>query len=444
MKSTSRWLAACWILVGTALLGLSLVSPTRSAAQTPATTVLAAPSVTPTVTAVPASNDDATNVINMVGTMMSFIQVLGFLITALAVPLLAAGVAVGLRTINQYGQEVKRVRTTAASFRDQVKEARTDLEQAKTELQDMRASLLAEVERRLENLAQLETEIKDRMQEMFIQGEQAILALELVQLGIQQVSGKNLPTALQIFQEAYAMEPDSPLTNYFLGDLYTRLGKPDEGLQYLDKALRNKEYVPMEATLAYALRLKGDKETDPDLQSGFYAQAETLFLKIFNKNPRLLDINGEAMEGSLAGIYRRVGRYADAIRWYERATRVTPGSSYPVSKLGLLYRLTDNDTQATHCFERTIVLAGRNLDGDPFDYWARFDMVIAQVALNRIDDALKTLEPVMEYSFDPHALNRLLEGLNTLKEVSKSSDGIDAVIARARQLFEDQSNHNRD
>src|SRR5258708_3858584 len=328
-----------------------------------------------------------------VNTMLSLIQVLGLLVAAGAVPLIVAALAIGARTINQYRHELARVNKESTLLGDQLKQARDELQVAQSELADMRSQIIREVTERIENLSQVETHMNETTQAMLHQGETAILALALLQLGRQQVSSGNLDTALQLLTEAHELDPNSPATNYFLGDVYIRLGEADKGIEYLGHAMRDKEYMPMEAALAYALRMKGDQETDPNKRNRYYAQAEERFLKILEKSPHLLDINGEALAGSLGGLYRRENRLADAIRSYEQASAVTPDSSYPVSKLAILYALQGNQVRATAYFQRTILLASRELDGDPFDTWARFDMITAQVALGKVDEALKTLDP---------------------------------------------------
>src|SRR5258708_4456774 len=336
---------------------------------------------------------DAAQSVTTVNTMLSFIQVLGLLVTAGAVPLIVAALAIGARTINQYRHELARVNKESTLLGDQLKQARDELQVAQSELADMRSQIIREVTERIENLSQVETHMNETTQAMLHQGETAILALALLQLGRQQVSSGNLDTALQLLTEAHELDPNSPATNYFLGDVYIRLGEADKGIEYLGHAMRDKEYMPMEAALAYALRMKGDQETDPNKRNRYYAQAEERFLKILEKSPHLLDINGEALAGSLGGLYRRENRLADAIRSYEQASAVTPDSSYPVSKLAILYALQGNQVRATAYFQRTILLASRELDGDPFDTWARFDMITAQVALGKVDEALKTLDP---------------------------------------------------
>ena len=102
----------------------------------------------------------------------------------------------------------------------------------------------------------------------------AIRALSLLQLGEQQLKVRNIQSALRTYQEAYALDPDNPATNYYLGYLYTETRQIEKGIGHLKRALtQNEQYPPAEAALAYALRLQADKMTDP-------ARAETALLRI--------------------------------------------------------------------------------------------------------------------------------------------------------------------
>src|SRR5215813_11470488 len=76
----------------------------------------------------------------------------------------------------------------------------------------------------------------------------AIRALSLLQLGEQQLEAKNSQSALRTYQEAYALDPDNPATNYFLGYLYTENRQIEKGIEHLKRALtQNEQYPPAEA-----------------------------------------------------------------------------------------------------------------------------------------------------------------------------------------------------
>src|SRR5260221_6287774 len=58
----------------------------------------------------------------------------------------------------------------------------------------------------------------------------AIRALSLLQLGEQQLKARNIQSALRTYQEAYALDPNNPATNYFLGYLYAENRQIEKGM----------------------------------------------------------------------------------------------------------------------------------------------------------------------------------------------------------------------
>ena len=69
-------------------------------------------------------------------------------------------------------------------------------------------------------------------------------------------------------------------------------------------------------------------------------------------DPHLTDAEGESYYGSLGGLYRRQGRYEDAIEAYLQATRVTPTSSYPLINLASLFWHEGKLDEARQYFQR--------------------------------------------------------------------------------------------
>src|SRR5262249_39020616 len=159
------------------------------------------------------------------------------------------------------------------------------------------------------------------------QADKAIRALALMQLGEQQLERHNLKAALQMYKQAFDLDPTNRATNYFLGELYVQDKQLEQGIAHLNRALSASsviEYAPAEAALGYALRVQAERATDPNRRDELYAESEERFLRALQSDPAALDINGESIQAVLGGLYKRQGRIDKAIYRYEEALKVTP------------------------------------------------------------------------------------------------------------------------
>jgi tetratricopeptide (TPR) repeat protein len=380
------------------LLVLLLGTPRPTAAQDGAATPTLTKSPNEILNQAMQASDSADQAINLVNTMLQFIQVAGLIGGGLLALAATAFTLAGVRTIQEY---------------------RSELTKARSELDDMRAQL------------QRETEAVRG------QGDRAIRALALMQLGEQQLEAKNARAALKIYEEAYQLDPTNRATNYFLGELYVQEKNLESGIEHLQHALAGEvDYPPAEAALAYALRLRGEQLKDVNERNRHYAQAEALFLKALTTDPAVRDINGESVHGVLGGMYKRQGRIEDAIRSYEAAERVTPQNSYPVVNLAVLYFLQGQVEIAQRYFKRLAATSGRLLDGNPFDYWTRFDMTMSQIALGNTEDALQHLDVAVQQVQNPRPLEIFLGDLRRLKDAPKPPPGIDELIGRTEAAIQ--------
>src|SRR5712691_816727 len=160
MRQPVRFLSVCGLMCGLILLIMfcAAQSPTVHA-QGPTSTLnptAIAPTSSPAdavLTEAQRIDADAAKSVTTVNTKLSFIQVLGLLVTAGAVPLIVAALAIGARTINQYRHELARVNKESTLLGDQLKQARDELQVAQSELSDMRSQIMREVTERIENLS---------------------------------------------------------------------------------------------------------------------------------------------------------------------------------------------------------------------------------------------------------------------------------------------------
>ncbi|MEO8609443.1 MAG: tetratricopeptide repeat protein [Chloroflexota bacterium] len=264
----------------------------------------------------------------------------------------------------------------------------------------------------------------------------AIRALSLLQLGEQQLEARNIQSALRTYQEAYALDPENPATNYFLGYLYTENRQIDKGIEHLKHALiQNEQYPPAEASLAYALRLQADKMTDPAEKQQRYAESEQMFLRALSQDPAVRDINGESFQAVLGGLYKRLNRMDEAIEAYKAAELVTPQNSYPVVNLATLYYLRGDLEQAKQYYERSEAISTRMLDVNPFDYWTRFDLSSAQLVLGNLEQAKRQFNLAAQHVRHVGPLESFMHDLERLKDAPTSPMGVDEVIDLAQNAI---------
>jgi tetratricopeptide (TPR) repeat protein len=264
----------------------------------------------------------------------------------------------------------------------------------------------------------------------------AIRALSLLQLGEQQVKARNVKSALRTYQEAYALDPDNPATNYFLGYLYTESRQIEKGIEHLNRALtQNEQYPPAEAALAYALRLKADKMADSEEKNRLYAESEQMFLDALAQDPAVRDINGESFHAVLGGLYKRLNRMDEAIEAYKAAELVTPQNSYPIINLATLYYLRGDLKQAKHYYERSAAISARMLDDNPFDYWTRFDLSAAQLVLGNLEQAKWQFNLAAQHVRLVGPLETFLHDLERLKAAPTSPKNVDELIELAQNAI---------
>jgi len=333
------------------------------------------------------------------------------------------------------------------SVQDQIAGIRAENELVQKRLADREAALQAletEVAERLDAaLADTQREIEEARQ----RADRSFKLLNSLVLAEQQVRAHNHASALRILMDVLDLEPDNYAINYLLGYLYSLRKEYDRAIQHLEDSLAREDgFAPAIAALGLALRRKGDSLSAPadrELRNEIWAQAEARLLAALRLDPHLTDAEGESYYGSLGGLYRRQGRYGDAIEAYRRAEQVTPGSSYPLINLASLYWYQGDTQQAREYFQRVHNAARLKLDTNPLDNWARADYAQALVVLGQRDEALRQIDFVRENHPEEGLLLTIRSGLEFLAGAPTPIDGLDTLIAAIDRalatLFSDDS-----
>ncbi len=290
------------------------------------------------------------------------------------------------------------------------------------------------INKTLEDAEKLRENADQTLHDIQARGEQATRAATLLQIGVQQMLAHNLSAARQTFEEAYALDSSNRAVNYYLGELHSQQGDPERAIPLLRASAD--EFPQAEAALGYALRLQASRESDPFKRNQLYAQAEQHLLNALRRDPQARDINGASFYATLGGLYRRQGRLDDAIRAYEAASHVTPHSSYPLNNIAMLHLMKGNWQSAEAAFHKSLRIAARAVDGDPFDHWARFDLITAYVALNKDEEAETQMALLAESPPSVGALEAFLSGLEALQKAQCPASA--RFIARVKALIDQQ------
>ncbi len=297
------------------------------------------------------------------------------------------------------------------------RQARTDLAQARLRIATMRTTLKANTE------------------QVHIQAERAIRALSSTQLGQQQLEQGNIRGAIQMYEKAFALDPNNRATHYFLGELYVQEKEFDAGIQHLQELFSSGlEYAPAEAALGLAFYLQGDQVKQPTERALLYVQAEERLLQALQKDSAALDLHGMSVQAMLGGLYKRQGRVDQAIARYEEARKITPQNAEPVVNLALLYFMRGNLKASRLYFEQVESSTAETLTQNPLDEAARIDHLKATLALSKTEAALRDLDFIEQHVGMPSELASLLDDLNRLKRSPQPPQVIDQFIDRLEKV----------
>jgi len=271
------------------------------------------------------------------------------------------------------------------------------------------------------------------------QGRDSFRLLSLLVLAEQQVRAHNIETAIRTLQDAYKLDADNHAANYLLGYLYTTRKEFDKAIERLHHALeQDPNFTPALAALGLAMRRKGDSlhsQGQFAARDQLWAQAETKLLEALSQDPRLTDADGESYYGTLGGLYRRQGRYDQAIQAYEKAHAITPNSSYPIANLATLHIHQGHAEQSTRFFHRVLKTAELQLDDDPRDVWTRADYAQAKLVLGYPDEALEQIKMILDQKPERTVLDTVRNGLQFLADSRQPIQGLEAMIELLNQAI---------
>jgi tetratricopeptide (TPR) repeat protein len=294
------------------------------------------------------------------------------------------------------------------------------LNNASNELKEAKEQFEKDVQVKQAELLAVRQELEASARQQRDSAAKANLALSLLPLGERQYQAGDYQGAIDTYKRALELDPDSVVTQYRLGYVYTQSGMLDEAKAQLDKALaREPEFAPALAALGYVTRRVAEKMPDSPEKNISFTDAERLLLRALTISPKLIDEDGEAWWGSLGGLYRRRGQNQQAIFAYNKAAEATPHSSYAHGNLALLYSQTGNVEAMLETYKRVEQLAWGEVQGNIDNYWGYADLLAARLALGKEEKAEEALISVLRTvpPESPEAFKMLLDTLGRLQQV---------------------------
>ncbi len=354
---------------------------------------------------------------NLLGLFQSVTQSI-FAIFGIAGPVLA--VAAGYLGFNRLNAAQKELTEARERFEKEIREKQDDLMKVRKEVE-------ASSEKQRENTAN------------------ANLALSLLTLGERQYRSQDFQGALNTYRRALELDPNSLITHYRLGYVYTQSGILERAEYHLNKALEiEKDFAPALAAQGYVYRRIGEKMTAGLERDQILNKAENLLLQGLKISDKLVDDDNESWWGSLGGLYRRRGQIDQAIAAYERASEVTPKSSYAFSNLALLYMQKENKEKMLKTYLRVEQLAFGEVQADVDNYWAYADLLTARLALGKVAEAEPILASVLEIApkDSPYVFESLLDTLTRLEKALGANDSmhLKPVITKIQERVTAQKN----
>jgi tetratricopeptide (TPR) repeat protein len=249
---------------------------------------------------------------------------------------------------------------------------------------------------------------------------QAALALTLLPQAERQYRVKDLGSALATYQHALALNEANPLVHYRLGYIYAQRAQFDQAEQHLGRALAlAPDFAPALASLGYVYHRRAAAARPGAEQEKLRFAAEEKLRAALHQAPRLLDEDGESWWAALGSLYRSSGSAQRALRAYQQAADVTPYSSYPLGNLALLRGQAGDTAAMLDTFREVERLARAEVQAAPDDYWPYADLLLARLALGKIQEAEETLNLMLRLLPPdmPHAAASLTRSLTALADL---------------------------
>lgn len=318
--------------------------------------------------------------------------------------------------------------------------ARQDLQQVRKDLieeaQQLRASFAEEIQRREQELRQLENNLVERSKDQATETSRALLANAILPIGERQYRAGDYIGTLNTYTRALELDRNNPVVHQRIGYVYTQKGELELAKKHYEAAIAlEKNFAPALAGLGFVHRRLGEA-VDKTLQNNdaltsaeriakqverdrLLNEAEGLLLQALALSPRLVDDDGESWWGVLGSLYKRRGQIDQAIDAYRQVTEVTPESSYGYNNLAMLYLKKNEYDLMLKTFARAERIAAAESAAESGNFWGYADLTVARFALGKVFEANESLPMAITLAptDSPYMLKGLQDTLNDLLKV---------------------------
>lgn len=362
-----------------------------------------------------------------------------FAVASLAVSLLALIVSVAILLVALFGyvrmnrqmkDQEKQIGHLRSAYDNIWRQFQAHVESPETQNQNKLPGVIEDFKAQL---AEIDKRIDQHRQET----SDTILAMTLLPLGENQYRAKDLHAAIETYKRALSLNNNNPIIHYRLGYVYAQRGDLDEAERYLQHALEiDPTYCSAIATMGYVYRRKGEVLPPGTERETYFLKAEGKLLEALDKAPKSLDEEGESWWCTLGALYRQRGQLKKAIDAYKEAAKITPYSPYPLSNLAL-YQGMDGDVDSMiQTYREVERLARQKVQANPDDYWPYADLLLARLAVGKIQEAEETLKVLLRIVPRDlaYAVPSLLVSLSRLSKIlPDSASQIDEAITYIRE-----------
>ncbi len=364
----------------------------------------------------------ANDAVGLAGDLFGLFEAMSAAIGIFVPLLVVIGGLFGLRQLQNAKQELEAA----------TKRFEEDMHQRTSDLETARANFEKQTEDQRHRL-------EEAVQQQQESAKATSIALSLLLVGDSQYRAQDYTGALDTYERALGFDKLNPGIHYRMGYVYTQSGQLKAAQQSLEAALAlDAKYTPARAALGYVYRRIGDdiqkeitrlkevgiEPTNPEFvrltteRDQTYIKSEQNFMDALTTLPNLVDEDGESWWGALGGLYRRRGQTEQAITAYNRATDVTPQSSYPFSNLALLYAKVGHLTEMAKTYERVEKLAYAETQADVDNYWAFADLIVSRLAQGKVQETYDVLDTALATApaDSPYTLESLIDTLRRLAD----------------------------
>lgn len=311
----------------------------------------------------------------------------------------------------------------------QIVSARRELtessEHLKAEAAELRQRFNDEIRMKEAQFDALRAQLASTMQQERKSTSRALLANALIPLGERQYKAGDYTGSMNTYKRALELDSDNPVVHQRLAYVYTQRGDLQAAEEHYNMAIQQEEsFAPALAGLGFVYRRMAEEMPEGIQRDRQMLKAEDILLQALEISPRLVDDDGESWWGVLGGLYKRQNNIDKAIEAYERATEITPQSSYGMGNLALLYMRKKDKKKMLDTYERVERIAVKEADQEQGNFWGYADLVVSRYALGKVVEAEQALPVAISIApaDSPYMLSSLADTLRDLLDVLDEDD----------------------